>query len=206
MMAVNDIFKLAFLHTQPATTGTSVTTLHYRQTEQVTALVGNLLVQDVIDAWQNSAQPEYLDSLPDVTTLNVIQVRGITNPEFGTDQAVSQSGNVVSGGLGIISPRSAPVVSLRTGLIGRSFRGRSFLMSPTENETVNGAMSVNLQSVIDDYYNAALQITGPVSGNVYRMTIFSKTLSTEESLVDNLVTNFIIRVNVGSQRKRRTVG
>jgi hypothetical protein len=41
---------------------------------------------------------------------------------------------------------------------------------------------------------------------VYRMTIFSKTLSTEESLVDNLVTNFIIRVNVGSQRKRRTVG
>jgi hypothetical protein len=59
---------------------------------------------------------------------------------------------------------------------------------------------------IDDYYNAALQITGPVSGNVYRMTIFSKTLSTEESLVDNLVTNFIIRANTGSQRKRRSVG
>jgi hypothetical protein len=172
----------------------------------VTALVGNLLVQDVIDAWQNSAQPEYLASLSDVTDLEVIQVRGITNPEFGTDQSVSLAGEVVSGGLGIISPRSAPVVSLRTGLIGRSFRGRSFLMSPNENETVNGALSVNLQSVIDDYYNAALQITGPVSGNVYRMTIFSKTLSTEESLVDNLVTNFIIRVNVGSQRKRRTVG
>jgi hypothetical protein len=206
MMAVNDIFKLAFLHTQPATTGTSVTTLHYRQTEQVTALVGNLLVQDVIDAWQDSAQPEYLTSLPDVTTLNVIQVRGITNPQFGTDQAVGLAGGIDDGGLGIISPRSAPVVSLRTGLIGRSFRGRSFLMSPTENLTANGVMVTALIENIDDYYNAALQITGPVSGNVYRMTIFSKTLSTEESLVDNLVTNFIIRANTGSQRKRRSVG
>lgn len=205
-MAVNDVFKMAFINTTPQADGDVIFTHHYRQTAQVTPLVGNLLVQDVVDAWQADAQPAYLTVLSDENTFDEIQARGITNPIFGVDVAVGVSGDRPSLLAGIMPPRNTAVVSLRTGLIGRSFRGRFFLPAMNEDDVNNGILNATYHSLIGDYTADATLITGPGSANEYSLTIYSPTLTGVGPVIDNLVTNALVRFQVGSQRRRRPVG
>lgn len=205
-MAVGDVFKLAFLHDVPEADGDVIITHHYRQTGQVTPLVGVPLVQDVVDAWMDEGQTTYLAVLSSLIVLDTIQARGITNPLFGADDAVTLSGGRAAGISGLTSPRNSVVASLRTGLIGRSYRGRFYMPPPNEDDIEASILTGAYQNDLLAYILAAVEVISVASGNTYAMTIFSPTLSALGPIIDNLITSWLVRRQIGSQRRRRPVG
>jgi hypothetical protein len=208
-MAVNDIFSLFFSHTVPGAAGPIGFTHHYRQTAQVTPLTGNLLCQDVIDAWIDTAQATYLAILPTNSTLEDIDCVQVNNNIFGAVENTAEAGTLSLAGAELVPVRSAPVVKLTTGLRGRSFRGRVYHMPIGEANNSGGTITGAPTTGIPAYYADAILITGPVSGNEYSLTIYSPTLSDPgagpPSFIDNLVTTATLNPRMGSQRRRQTV-
>jgi len=208
-MAVNDVTKLAFVHSMTGADGDIIVTHHYRQTQQGSANPGVAqAVEDLVDAWQSLAQGDWLDSQSDRLTLQSIQARSITDPTVGFDRAVGAQGTLDPVGLGTTSLRVAPVVSLRTGLIGRSFRGRNFLPPPNETDIENGILEAPLIALIDAYYDAALTLTDTIipTPTLWTMTVYSPTLTLAGgSILDNLVTTHLTRSVAGTQRGRQRV-
>jgi hypothetical protein len=208
-MSVNDVTKLAFIHSMAGADGDIIVTHHYRQT-QANALTQTVAsgVEALVDAWQAQAQGDWLDSQSDRLVLQSIQARSITDPTVGFDVAVGVAGDLDPVGLGTTSLRVAPVVSLRTGLIGRSFRGRNFLPPPNETDIENGILEAPLIALIDAYYDSALTLTdGQIpTASLWTMTIYSPTLSLAGGAVlDNLVTTHLTRAVAGTQRGRQRV-
>jgi hypothetical protein len=209
MMAVNDVTKLAFIHSMVGADGDIIVTHHYRQTQAGSANYGVAeAVEALVDFWQAIAQQDWLFSQSDRLVLESIQARSITDPTIGFDRAVGAAGDLPPVGLGTTSLRVAPVVSLRTGLIGRSFRGRNFLPPPNETDIENGALEASLVALIDEYYDTARILTDSFipTATLWQMTIYSPTLSEVAGVpVDNLVTTHLTRGIAGTQRGRQRV-
>ena len=204
-MAVNDIFSVVFSHTVPNAKANPSVTHHFRQTGQVTPLVGNLLSADVIQAWVDTVITAYSNLIATNITLDTIDVVQVNNPVFGAINNIALAGVLALGGADLCSVRSSPVVSLRTGLRGRSFRGRSFFMTIPEVHNVGGVISAAFNVNMLAYMNGVLVITSIPSGNTYSLTVFSPTLSVPPVFVDNTVLSFIQNPKLGSQRKRMSV-
>jgi hypothetical protein len=209
MMSVNDVTKLAFIHSMIGADGDIIVTHHYRQTQAnsltMTVTAG---VESLVARWQAEVQDDWLASQSDRLVLESIQARSITDPQVGIDVAVGVAGDLPPIGLGTTSLRVAPVVSLRTGLIGRSFRGRNFLPPPNETDIENGVLETILIDLIDAYYDEALILSDAQipTASLWQMTIYSPTLSlVEETVVDNLVTTHLTRSVAGTQRGRQRV-
>jgi hypothetical protein len=163
-------------------------------------------MEDVGIAWINDARADLLASQSSLITLTGISMRGITNPTFGFDQSMALSGGRTPPGESLVSPRTAPVVSLRTGLIGRSFRGRNFLPPPNETDQDSGFLSTTVRGLIDDYYGSLRVIVSPASSNEYSHTVYSPTLSEGGPIIDNLVESVLVRFSMGTIRGRLIVG
>jgi hypothetical protein len=205
MMAVNDVFRMAVSFNVPNATGPVVITHYFRQTAQIAVLTGNALMEDVSNAWTSDARPELLATQSSLITLTGVSIRGITNNMFGFDLSMALLGSRTPPGESLVSPRSAPVVSIRTGLIGRSFRGRNFLPPPNETDQDSGFLSTTVRDLIDDYYDALRVIISPGSSNEYSHTVYSPTLSEGGPVVDNLVESVLVRFSMGTIRGRMIV-
>jgi hypothetical protein len=207
MMAVNDVSKIALVHSLVGADGDIVVTHHYRQTTDGNGKNPAAIQVALANAWLEDAKPEWLLSLSDRVVLETIQVRGVSEPLFGVDIAVGEAGDLPPVGLGNAPYRTAPVVSLRTGLIGRSYRGRNFLPPPNETDIENGILESILVTLIETYYANAMTINfADPALDEWKLTVYSPTLSLiNENVTDNLVTNVIVRPVAGSQRGRQSV-
>ena len=207
-MAVGDVTKLAFIHSLTGADGDIIVTHHFRKTSEPAPISEAADLELLLDTWQSNAQADWLAALSDRIVLQTIQARSITHPLFGSDRTVGIPGDLLPVGLGNTSYRVAPVVSLRTGNIGRSYRGRNFLPPPNETDIENGALEAPLIALIQDYYNGVLSIGDgnvPVQNN-WVLTVYSPTLSEAMStVVDTPVVSFQVRSIAGTQRGRQRV-
>lgn len=132
-MGIGDVYRVSIIGN--AYSSQIVNTFHVRQ---VSGLIGTIQ-DDIKSVWDSEVKTSYLALLASgyaSERLNVIKVSsGI--PEGG-DASLSGAGTAIGEALPLTA---AGVVSVRTGVPGRRFRGRMYLGPFTENDQVSSTLS-----------------------------------------------------------------
>lgn len=205
-MAVNDTVQLSV---KGKVIGQDhVHTLHFRFQDLLAT------EQGLIDAWQASCRTAYrgLFKSPDepvqlITAQQVcgaVPLRAIVEE---TEVVGSRVGTLASGS-DFAPPHEAAVVSIRTGLSGKSRRGRSYIGGLLDDNMSSGVLAAPYIALLNTYYAALLATfgVGGTSGS-YLWAIHSRTLAavpgTQCQDSSALVSTFIIRSEVGTMRSRK---
>lgn len=202
-MALNDVYRASAIFTHPQGDGDLVFTRHYRTTTVATVVSGVVEAQEIATEYVNNVETQYLPHLPEDYTFVEMNVIGITDPTVTTTLASGLPGLIDGDAVAI---RSAPVIKLGTGLRGRSFNGRMFLMAPPEANQDGGVITPAYVTLLEGFLGFILRLSVTVSNNIYDSTIYSPTLSlAQETIVDTLITTQIVNSTMGSQRGRQKV-
>lgn len=201
-MSVNDVYKTTAVFSAPDADGEMVFNMHHR-TETVNNPISDLEeAQEIAAAFRSSLELNYLLLIPNSITLVRVDTIGLTNPTIGVSDA---SGNAGGGGVNPMSYRSAPVAKLSSGLRGRSFNGRIYLMTCDESQQTGGVMLPSYRTSLETAVTLMVVLTGLTSTNVYRGTIYSPTLTGEGPIVDNIIQTTTVNPRLGTQRSRQDV-
>lgn len=202
-MSIGDVFRTSSEFFAGGGDGNMVYTLHYRVTAETGAPSSFENCTDLAIALKDQTELSYLPILSDRITFEGVECVGITDPQAG---AQAPSGLQGVQGEEVVSLRSAPVVSLKTGLRGRSFNGRIYLMPPRETQQASGELLATALQDFQNYFTDIREVTGPLFGSTFDVTVYSRKLSEEQStVVDNLVSQWIVRPRLGSLRGRQNV-
>ncbi len=195
-MAIDDFYRSTIVFTNPSADGEVVNVVDYQSTVLATPVseigqVGELAVEI-----KQTVEALLMPNLSAVWTLDRVDVFNITQPQFA---ATTPSGITGAVGVDSVSPRTAVIMSKKTGLRGRSFNGRMFSPSPPEDQQNNGVLEGTFVTIMQAYGDDLLVLTTP-GLNEYKMVVFS------EVLVDgNQVIVMIVRSDLGSIRGRKQV-
>lgn len=202
-MALNDVYRASMIYNHPNGDGDLVVTRHYRTTVVNTVVSGAVEAIGIALELNNNTEIQYLPFINDDYTYVECNVIGITDPLVGVTAPSGLPGQLLSAAVAL---RSAPVIKLSTGVRGRSFNGRNFLMAPSEDRQENGVLTGTHITEIDTYMGFIQRLAVNPENNIYDSTIFSLTLSTPPTIiVDTLVTGHTVNATLGSQRGRQKV-
>lgn len=197
-MAIGDVYKLAVV----GAFGLGqefVNTFHYRCED---AGAGDF-PSDLALSWQLTALPNYLDLLMDSSLVVQIEVRQVTGSPLASNDLVINETGANSGEQ--LPPQVCPLVSWRTGLIGRRNRGRSYLPAPPENIQDAGALTTGFLESIQTFADSCKLLTGGGFGD-WQLVIYGKANpDAEPPLDENIVpvTTALVRRDLATQRRRR---
>lgn len=193
-MALNDVFRLSVVGSNQGIS--ELVNVHYYQ--QISAGAG-VTGADLVEAWVAAALPSFLTTFSSACFVSGFEVRNMTQPEFGVDVAVDPIENGERTGQ-MLPPQNAPVISWRTGLIGRRRRGRSYGWPGSEDDQNAGQMNTAWQTSLALYAAAAIEVANLAT---YHKVIYSDQPDLDPPLLVTPVTNAVIDVILGSQRRRR---
>lgn len=184
-MAVNDVFRVAIEGS--VTSGqVIVNVLHYEQVAEVVgapaSVLGGLVVSDLIPAYAGIASGCGFD------LVRIAQVRG------GLAVAEVAAGIPSSLGGDSLPPNAPVVLRKKTGLAGRSRRGRMFLFPTSEAYQSEGAVQVTgtFGSNMDAFRAQILGLGDDGGGGFqFRLTIWSKELEISTLVTDTQVSPYI---------------
>lgn len=189
-MAVNDVYKLSIVGTF-GLGQTFVNTIHYKQLQAV--LIPS--AESLGAMFNDQVMEGYLDLLMNSSVVNVIETREVTPPgEEGFDTVVNLPGHLTGEQL---PPMNAPLISWRTGLVGRKNRGRMYLPAPNEVSQASGALTsgyVTNAQIVADNMITLLDVVDPV----WQAVIWHSVDGTSTP-----ITTAIIRLDIATQRRRR---
>lgn len=189
-MAIGDIFKLT---DKQRIFGQIVENVHhFRQTAISTDPMLDLATtfrDNVLPVWRNlqAADLEHFK----------LEVRGVTDPNIGFDLDVSVFGS--QSGQEAIALQVAPIITWRTGFIGRSFRGRTYVAGTTEANSAGGVLTPTMVTALQAAADEIISL--PAIGGLgegYHLVVYSQTLTTATD-----VTGYTVQPVVGTQRRRR---
>ena len=201
-MAVNDVYKATIVFNAPNSAGEMQFSFHYRTVVVNTPLSRPDEAIDIAGNLGVVITNDYIPVLPEEITWLRTEVIGITDPTVGVTFSTNTPGTVVGRHTSL---RVCPVVKLSTGLRGRSFNGRVYLMSPDESNLNQGVFNAGFVTALETFIDNAILIVAATSTNEYQMTIYSPTLTGTGPVVDNLVTGRTVNPKPGSQRSRMDV-
>lgn len=174
--------------------------LHY---EDIT-LLGDLTLPNLAESLEVALGLHGTGSFSASGVLSKIEVRGITDPTAGFDYPISIAG-AVSGDM--LPPQDAAVISWRTGLVGKAYRGRSFLPYQPEASQAYGVWASGwidqLQLFADDLITLYDAATGFVP--FARLVVHSTVLDGAPRAVplDTPVNTALVNVFVKGQDRRK---
>jgi hypothetical protein len=191
MVAPNGIYKLAVIGTVAGQQ--HIHTLHFRSTVGGPAVgsAEDFYMQELITAWQTAARTAYrniftTDHLP-VQTYQVRKVCGTLPLPAGLDEAeagANQGGTINGAAVGAgeaAAPWLANVVTERTGLAGRRYRGRFFLGGLYEGFIAGAVVGAGRLTPTNAYAAALLgAFVTPAEATVLaKLFVYSRTQSLE---------------------------
>lgn len=191
-MAVNDVFRVSAVG-RFGTGQDFVNVWYYRQ------VAGSLAapMTDLISAWQDQVQDLYMACMPAANVLDSLEIRGVTNPSLGQDQAIGAQGGQSGDAL---PPQTASLVSWRTGFVGRRNRGRTYLPAPVETVQSAGTLSAGMLTAMADFAVAAIALQDPANLGTawFHLVIYHHDLGTSTD-----VNSYLVRSELATQRRRR---
>jgi len=201
-MAIGDVYEVVQTWRSGLASGDIDNVLHYTVIgEEVGASDSDLalmIANGLSAAWADNLQVGYSQQL----TFSNVAVIGLSTPTFRRDFPYNLAGRSTQG---LVSVRSAPVVTKRTDIRGRRFNGRFFLPPPTEAQQQDGSLSVDALAAINAYLAEVIEITDPAVGTV-DMSVYSRVQSEAQGqIVATLVTSLVPRAVLGTIRGRRRV-
>jgi len=201
-MAIGDVFEVVQTWRSGLASGDIDNVLHYTVIgEEVSTTDGDLalmIANALSAAWSDELQATWSQQL----TFSNVAVIGLTTPTFRRDFPFNLAGRSTQG---LVSIRSAPVVTKRTDVRGRRFNGRMFLPPPTEAAQQDGSLSGDAITAINAYLAQIIEITDPSVGTV-DLSVYSRVQSEAQGqIVATLVTSLVPRAVLGTIRGRRRV-
>lgn len=192
-MALGDIFRLSIEGFGPQNQQL-VNVFHYRQE----GTIGNTNGIELIDGWIQDVQPEYLACISDQCAITKMEVRRTDNPAIGVDYSPDPIATGLLTG-DAMSPNNPAIITWRTFLFGRSYRGRTYMWPGDEVGVEAGQVNTTYSDLLDIFATAAQNITESVTGAVYQLQVWSPTLNSAEPVQSWQVQPFL-----GVQRRRRS--
>ena len=172
-MAIGDEFKLRVQFTNELTATTAEIDLAFQQNS---AIVATTPAADLIQAFQTEAQPELLACISERWHLVRYAVHALPSGLLVGELL----GSTVIGSLtGEMMPvQIAGLLTHRTNVLGRSGRGRSYLPTPNEVSSSNGAPSGAYITLMDAFGAALLSMFTPTAGHAgWTLGVWSPTLT-----------------------------
>jgi hypothetical protein len=141
-------------------------------------------------------KPFYLPLLSNAVQVVSLEVRKIGDPAFVYEESVTGAPGTTTGDM--LPAYVAPLVSWRTGLAGRSRRGRTYMPPTGEVHQVGGILLSTYLGPWLDWANAMLLF---VAGGTHGGWILA--IQSEVLLDAFQVTSFLLRDVLATQRRRR---
>jgi len=170
---------------------------HFEEPDGVEGEAG----QSLINAFEAAALDSYRDCFSNQGYLQLVEARQVTG---GT--AVAQRSYDTSNGIGTrtgsdtLPLQAAAIITWRTGLAGRSRRGRTYMPSTVEGDVGQaGGIGVTYAGLLDNFATDLLLMQEPVTLNEWQLHVWSPTLNAATR-----VTEYVIRPYLGTQRSRRS--
>lgn len=202
-MAIDDVYKCSWIFTAPGADDEMVVTAHYRTIDVVNPISGSDEAFEIAQEARIDTENLYRSLITTNVTFVRTDVIGITDPLVTSTSASGLAGTAIGDTMAF---RNAPVVKLLSGLRGRNYNGRQFWMAPPESAQNSGVLTVQYQGDIESFVNSLVVFNNVPSGNTYRMTVYSRTLSALQGvIVDSIVTQVVVNSVLGSQRSRQRV-
>jgi hypothetical protein len=200
-MAVGDIFRVALVG-MGAQGQQLVNVLHYRQED---SLIFDEPGEDFVEAWTTAVQTPYLATFAPGCGLYSIEVRGVTDPEYGYDYTVPGSPVGTAGSGDELPPQDAAVITWKTGKVGRANRGRSYMWPAPEASQHRGAWNATYQGYLAAYADAAMLVGSPPVTAGWQLGVLSWYLDGVKRATPKFtpVTSYVVRDQVFTQRRRR---
>lgn len=189
-MAINDVYKVTLLWNVAGNSGFVSSGFHYRQDG-----IGAASITDVGDehkAWWDAIKEHF----PTNCSLDQITLRRIEPLEpleqlytTGLPDAGTSAG-------GAVTAQVATLISLRTGNIGRSYRGRAYLpaMSESEYDTSVIIPSATASDIANETENLFAAMNA--LGTLYQAVVWSPTLSVATDIT-------LVQVDTRGRTQRR---
>lgn len=201
-MALDDVYQCSVVFTSPLADGDIINVLHYQLTIDTTPSselgYASAIASEVEELYRLTLMPLVSDQF----TLDRVDVFNLNQPlvEFSFS-----SGTVGGSILDTLGPRNAIVVSKKTGLRGRSFRGRVYILPPLEQDQNGGDLSTGHEAAIQSFVDDMIILTIP-NDNEYQLVVYSPTLSTPPGdIQSSLVITMTVRKQLGTIRGRKVV-
>lgn len=193
-MSLGDIFRLALIG-EGRQGQQLVNVFHYRCDSL--PLIGN--GEGLTAAWIDQCLDLYLATFAPGALLSTLSVRGVTDPTYGYDLDVNGHPAGTQGSGDELPPMNSVVIKWETGLIGRSYRGRTYFWPMSEGSQSNGVITSTYQTAMQDFGNSAINLLNillPQNG-AWRLVVHSPTLN-----VNTPVTRAVVRSQIHLQRRR----
>lgn len=191
-MAQNDVFAFTMIQQGPSFLQEIVNVLHYQQTTATGDDDGTILA----NAWLTTAGASWQNVVNVGVALTSLRIRNLTQPQFGIDFPVSPPLAGLRPGEAVPAT-SAAVLSLRTGLVGRSRRGRHYLAPCSEADQSSGQLSGLYIADLTTYANA-IRVVSDLTLSSYNLVVRSEVLLTSFT-----VTSIVVDQILGTQVRRR---
>lgn len=194
-MAQFENYNMVWSFSHPDAAGPISTGLDYDLVSDGAGFDEFTIMEALNDAVVAQLELLYLPIISSDFILTQIDIFNHNQPTFGATFPLGTAGGSAGESVAL---RSAPVVSKRTELRGRSFRGRMFLMAPLEADQSNGVLTGTYRTEIDTFMATLLSVTDATTGLVFNANVWSETL-----LTSTQISSFLLRRTMGGQRKRQ---
>lgn len=193
-MPSGHLYYLSILVNNAANANLCVNKLAFRQETADSASSPGV---DLVLAFQEDLEALYVECFSLRYWVRGYQVRGITDPTYGFDVTGLAVQGIRTGEQ--LPPQVSAVLTLRTGLIGRSYRGRIYLPPANEGASIAGVWGPGYQGFCQDFGNTlALGVTNSVTGWGATCGVYSR-LRDEF----NPIQTVNVQATPGTQRRRR---
>jgi hypothetical protein len=199
-VAVGDIYSLVLDGTYVG--NQMVNTFGFKQRTGASGFQGQLL----IDAFQAGVLPAYLPLINGGMTVQVMRCRDVVPGTSTPAEETLSSGNVGTNLGTTIPSQCAALVSWKTALAGRSYRGRTYIPAQMSNDWGGiGDIQSSFRVKIQTFVTTMLTVFGPSGISDFQFSIISRYHDKAErpTPVATPVTAGIIRDVIATQRKRR---
>lgn len=192
-MAVGDVFRLSVVGASVDGRTQIVNTFHYRQDD---ALIFSEPGPDLVQAWLDDVDSDYRALISNIFSFNFFRVQGITSPLYVYEQTTASRLGTLTGEA--LPLTCAAVITWRTGLAGRSRRGRTYVPPANESAQNGSILTTSYIALMDAFADSAKAIPLTIAHSGYTMMVYSSVLGQS-----NAVTSHLSRNILGTQRRRR---
>ena len=128
--------------------------------------------ESLIDAFQANVQTAYRGLFHSNFLVVAYHVRGLTDPTYGFDKdAVNLAGTLTGS---VLPSQVSSVASWRTGLIGRRFRGRTYLPPANEESLTDGLFAGSYRTNVINWGEDMITIEDNTESILWSLHVHSK--------------------------------
>lgn len=164
---------------------------HTVSVHHFTALIEDYSPGDLIDKWQSIVRPYYVGCMSDTMALTLLRCVDLATGDV-VEVPDTTPGTVGGDPLPL---QNAAVITWRTGIAGRSYRGRTYMPGLTEGHQSMGILDSTIMTALGNY--GGIYLSSNVFTNDYVLGVYSRKLSHIQNVV-----SFTVQPYVKTQRRR----